>query len=169
MTAQNNVPDPDRGDADQVNTSDMPHIFQNGESEDSDDDETPNTNGYEMINQDDHGMDDEDDLEGLSMEEQVAALVRAAQTDQNNLGTETRELIEESNERQRREVVEESVKVWSEVKPREDSIQLDEEKVETIKSLMLNIKLPQVPVWAAEMGDEVLRAKILSESKGEKS
>merc|ERR1719318_205911 len=84
-----------------------------------------------MINQDDNGMDDEDEeLEGLSMEEQVAALVRAAQSDQNNLGTETRELIEESNARQRREVVEESVKVWSEVKPREESIQLDEETEE---------------------------------------
>jgi len=165
MTATNNVPDPDRGGSEQeVNNSELPQIFQNGESDDSEE-EVDTTNGYEMINQDDLGLydDDEDENSGLSMEEQVAALVRAAQIDQNNLSTETREIIEDANESQRREVIEESVKVWSEVKPREESIELDDEKVETIKSLMLNIKLPQVPAWAAELGDEVLKAKVLSE------
>jgi len=167
MTANNNVPDPDRGDEDQVNTTEMPQIFQNGDSEDSDDGEAPNTNGYELIHQDDHSVEDDDDDEdgGLSMEEQVAALVRAAHVDQNNLSSGTREMIEDSNEIQRREAVAESAKVWSDVKPREDSIKLDDEKVETIKSLMSNIKLPQVPVWAAEIGDEVWKEKLSSQVK----
>eukprot|EP00092_Neocalanus_flemingeri_P002943 GFUD01003148.1.p1 GENE.GFUD01003148.1~~GFUD01003148.1.p1 ORF type:complete len:168 (+),score=59.48 GFUD01003148.1:36-539(+) len=158
MTAHNNVPDPDRGDEDQVNTSEMPQIFQNGDSEDSDEDETPSNNGYEMIHQEEH-EDDEDEDSGLSMEEQVAALVRAAHADQNNLSDGTRDMIAESSESHRRETVAESARVWSEVKPREDSIKLDDEKVETIKSLMSNIKLPQIPVWAAEIGDDVWKEK----------
>merc|ERR1719347_256231 len=115
-----------------------------------------------MISQDDGGLDEDD--ENLTMEEQVAALVRAAHADQNNLSTETKELIEEANENRSREAVEERAKVWSEVKPREDSIQLDDEKVETIKSLMSNIKLPQIPVWASQLGDDVIKAKVLGES-----
>ena len=166
MTANQNVPDPDRGEEDQVNTAEMPQIFQNGDSEDSDDDETPNTNGYELITQDDHEQDEEEDEDGgLSMEEQVAALVRAAQSDQNNLSDVTRELIEQSDERQRREIVAESVKVWADVKPREDSIKLDDDKVEAIKSLMSSFKLPQIPVWAAEIGDEVWKEKLGSQAK----
>jgi hypothetical protein len=160
MTALNNVPDPDRGGADQVNSAELPQIFQNSGESDNSDEEAEIPDGYQMINQDDE--DDED--EGLTMEEQVAALVRAAHADENNLSTETRELIEEASESRRREVVEESMKVWSEVKPREDSIQLDDEKVETIKSLMSNMKLPQVPAWAAG-GDAVLRDKVLGDTQ----
>lgn len=163
MTAHNNVPDPDRN-SDHVNTSSgLPQIFHNaGDSENSDDD-VEIQNGYEMISQDDGEVDDEEDDESLTMEEQVAALVRAAHADQNNLSTETKELIEEASVSQRREATEERAKVWSEVKPREDSIQLDDEKVETIKSLMSSIKLPQVPTWAAQLGDDVIKAKVLGE------
>jgi len=168
MTAHNNVPDPDRGGADSVNTSDMPQIFQNTEESDNSDDDAEVQNGYEMISQDDGGVDYEGD-EGLTMEEQVAALVRAAHADQNNLSTETRELIQEASEIQRRETVEERAKIWSDIKPREDSIQLDDEKVETIKNLMSNIKLPQVPVWAAQLGDDVLKARGLGETQTHKS
>ena len=163
MTAHNNVPDPDRS-PEHVNTSDLPQIFQNTGDSDNSDDDVDIQNGYEMISQDDGGVDDEEDDENLTMEEQVAALVRAAHADQNNLSTETKELIEEANENQSREAAEERAKVWSEVKPREDSIQLDDEKVETIKSLMSNIKLPQIPVWASQLGDDVIKAKVLGEA-----
>ena len=59
----------------------------------------------------------------------------------------------------------ESAKVWADVKPREDSIKLDDDKVEAIKSLMSSFKLPEIPVWAAEIGDEVWKEKLGSQAK----
>merc|ERR1719150_2709554 len=57
-----------------------------------------------MLQQNDNLSDNEDaDDSNLSREEQIAALVRAAQSDPENLSEATREMIDESNLRRRTE------------------------------------------------------------------
>ena len=98
MTASNDTPDPDRDDQNIVNNDGdtPPQIFVNIDSEEEEVDVSEH--GYEMLQQNDNLSDNEDDGDDshLSREEQIAALVRAAQSDPENLSEATRELIEES-------------------------------------------------------------------------
>ena len=165
MTAHDNVPDPNR-DQEDLNRSERPVVFQNEESENSEEDvEAPASNGYQIISQEENenvnqDYDNSNDEENISMEDQVAALVRAAHQDQNNLSDSTKVLIEESLEDQRKEASAEASNVWSKPNPRNESIELDDEKVETIKNLMTSIKLPHIPNWALDIGEDVLKSKL---------
>ena len=98
MTASNDTPDPDRDDQNIVNNDGdtPPQVFVNIDSEEEEVDVSEH--GYEMLQQNDNLSDNEDDGDDshLSREEQIAALVRAAQSDPENLSEATRELIEES-------------------------------------------------------------------------
>ena len=78
------------------NDGDTPQVFVNIDSEEEEVDVSEH--GYEMLQQNDNLSDNEDDGDDshLSREEQIAALVRAAQSDPENLSEATRELIEES-------------------------------------------------------------------------
>ena len=98
MTASNDTPDPDRDDQNIVNNDGdtPPQVFVNIDSEEEEVDVSEH--GYEMLQQNDNLSDNEDDGDDshLSREEQIAALVRAAQSEPENLSEATRELIEES-------------------------------------------------------------------------
>ena len=162
MTQLETVPDPDR-DEPAVSSSDVPTTFHLNDSaeEESDDTETLTTYGYEPIGQDDEAEEDDDEADQeLSMEEQVAALVRAAQSDESNLSSETRDILEKANEEKRQEEAKERVEIWQEMPAREDSINLDEAKMETIKSLMSGIKLASIPIWASDGSDDAWRDKL---------
>ena len=104
-------------------------------------------------------MEEEEEEEVVSMEDQVAALVRAAQSDPANLSGQTREELEKAEEERRAEEAKEKADIWQ-AAPREDSIALDEVKVETIKSLMSKISLPHAPSWAKDGQDQEWRKKL---------
>ena len=165
MTAHENVPDPDRASSDQVSSNDMqmPQIFNNSESDQSDDEneeENTNTDGYVMISQDESNIHGNAEEQSMSIQNEVAALVRAAQADENNLSPDTQTLIEEAQESQRKEVTEEMCKIWADSNGRGDSIQLDDEKVETIKTLMASFRLSSVPAWASLEETEIWKQKL---------
>ena len=120
MPRLDNVPDPDRGDspvspsqAPQVELTgcnsviDMFKVFDPDSGEESDDVEERGEegHGYEPINQEDLPDDEQDGEDGLSMEDQVAALVRAAQSDPENLSERTREEMEKAEAEKREEEV----------------------------------------------------------------
>ena len=120
MPRLDNVPDPDRGDspvspsqAPQVGLSgcnsviDILKVFDPDSGEESDDVEEAGEegHGYEPINQEDLPDDEQDGEDGLSMEDQVAALVRAAQSDPENLSERTREEMEKAEAEKREEEV----------------------------------------------------------------
>jgi len=162
MTVTNDIPDPDRGDKDSIDNSEdpPPQIFINGDSED--DTEDIGDHGYQMLQQNDEPDQDE---ESLSREEELAALVRAAQADAENLSDSTREMIEQSTARQRAEELSEAAAVWSsDNDTRNNSIELNDEKIETIKSLMSGVVLGNVPSWAKDLNpkDPVLKDKVLN-------
>ena len=153
MVSANDIPDPDRGDKDSFDNSDdqPPQVFINGDSEEDEDTDDVGDHGYQMLQQNEDNNDDEEEVE-LSREEALAALVRAAQADAENLSDATRELIDESSSRQRAEELEETAQVWR--KPddeRDNSIQLSDEKIETIKNLMSGVVLGNIPAWAKDL------------------
>ena len=115
--------------------------------------------GYEPINQEEAFDDGSEEEEEGSMEDRVAALVRAAQSDPANLSEQTREELEKAEEERRAEETREKAEIWQ-AAPREDSIELDEVKVETIKSLMSKISLPHAPTWAKDGQDQEWRKKL---------
>jgi len=160
MPRLDNVPDPDRGDS-PVSPSQAPQVFDPDSGEESDDVEEAGEegHGYEPINQEDLPDDEQDGEDGLSMEDQVAALVRAAQSDPENLSERTREEMEKAEAEKREEEAREKADIWQ-AAPREDSIQMDEAKVATIKSLMSKISLPHAPPWAKEGQDQEWREKL---------
>merc|ERR1711928_192067 len=94
--------------------------------EESDDIEEAGEEGhlYEPINQEDLPDDEQDGEDGLSREDQVAALVRAAQSDPENLFERIREEMEKAEAEKREEEAREKADIWQ-AAPREDSIQMD--------------------------------------------
>ena len=98
MVKNNDTPDPDRGDHETLENEEAPpQIFINGDSEEEDQD--VGEHGYQMLQQNENVEDDEDDDHNdadVSREEEIAALVRAAQADPENLSDATRELIVQS-------------------------------------------------------------------------
>lgn len=168
MTASNDTPDPDRDDQNIVNNDGdtPPQIFVNIDSEEEEVDVSEH--GYEMLQQNDNLSDNEDDGDDshLSREEQIAALVRAAQSDPENLSEATRELIEESNLRQRTEEVAESARVWSDDSKTRDSIPMTDDKIQTIKNLMSGMVLPNVPAWANNLdtSTQIWKEKVSGQS-----
>jgi len=170
MTASNDTPDPDRDDQNIVNNDGdtPPQVFVNIDSEEEEVDVSEH--GYEMLQQNDNLSDNEDDGDGddshLSREEQIAALVRAAQSDPVNLSEATRELIEESNLRQRTEEVAESARVWSDDSKTRDSIPMTDDKIQTIKNLMSGMVLPNVPAWANNLdtSTQIWKEKVSGQS-----
>ena len=169
------TPDPDRtADKDVIESRDAPVVFQEN-SEDSDDQDDGNLNqGYEMINQEDDVEDEVEEDEG--QETSLADLVRAAQADPENLTEATREMMERArwdkvdilftevmnllpSEAQRADQLAESARVWTNSEPRDDSIELNEEKIATIKSIMSGVKLKTVPNWTNDLNFDVLNEK----------
>ena len=128
------------------------------ESDDAEETQGEEGHGYEPINQEDDGLEEQEE-EGVSMADQVAALVRAAQSDPANLSGQTREELERAEEERRAEEAREKAEIWQ-AAPREDSIALDEVKVETIKTLMSKISLPHAPSWAKDGQDQAWREKL---------
>merc|ERR1712029_935398 len=96
---------------------------------------------------------------------QIAALVRAAQSDPENLSEATREMIDESNLRRRTEEAAERSRVWSETKTR-DSIPMSDDKIQTIKNLMSGMVLPNVPAWANNLdtSTQIWKEKVSGQS-----
>ena len=131
------------------------------ESDDAEEETQVEGHGYEPINQEEAFGDGSEELEEEeeSMEDEVAALVRAAQSDPANLSEQTREELERAEEERRVEEAREKADIW-EAAPREDSIELDDVKVETIKSLMSKISLPHAPSWAKDGLDQEWRKKL---------
>ena len=82
-------------------------MFDPDSGEESDDVEEAGEegHGYEPINQEDLPDDEQDGEDGSSMEDQVAALVKAAQSDPENLSEQTREEIERAEAQKREEEV----------------------------------------------------------------
>ena len=99
MVNYNDTPDPDRGDSDTLeNEESPPQIFING-GDSEEEDQDLGDHGYQMLQQNENIEDDEDEDSNevnISREEEIAALVRAAQADPENLSDATRELIEQS-------------------------------------------------------------------------
>jgi len=160
MPGFESVPDPDRGDS-PVSPSQAPPVFDpdsNEESDDAEETQDEEGHGYEPINQEDDGLEEQE--EEVSMADQVAALVRAAQSDPANLSGHTREELDRAEEERRAEEAREKAELWEEAAPREDSIALDDVKVETIKSLMSKISLPHAPSWAKDGQDQEWRKKL---------
>ena len=99
-TKDETTPDPDRsGEEDLIESRDAPTVFQQENSDDSDDQEEPNQ-GYQIITQEEEedGEDqeeaDEEAEQEPSRENELADLVRAAQADPENLTEATREMME---------------------------------------------------------------------------
>jgi len=94
-----------------------------------------------------------------SRENELADLVRAAQADPENLSEATREMMDRASESQRAEELAESAKVWTNSQTRENSIELNDEKIATIKTIMSGVKLRTVPNWANQLNFDVLNEK----------
>ena len=93
-TKDETTPDPDRSEEkDVIESRDAPTVFQQDNSEDSDDQEESNQ-GYQIINQEDEDEDDEAEPEPSRRENELADLVRAAQADPENLTGATREMMD---------------------------------------------------------------------------
>ena len=97
MTGKNDTPDPDRGDGDSLDSGDSPQVFVNADSEEEEEEEDTGDHGYQMLQQNENNEDEvEDNDANMSREEEIAALVRAAQADQENLSDATQQLIDQS-------------------------------------------------------------------------
>ena len=99
MTGDNDTPDPDRGDGDSLDSGDSPppQVFVNADSEEEQEEEDTGDHGYQMLQQNENNEDEvEDNDANMSREEEIAALVRAAQADQENLSDATQQLIDQS-------------------------------------------------------------------------
>ena len=60
----------------------------------------------------------------------------------------------------------ESANVWTNSEARENSIELNDEKIATIKTIMSGVKLKTVPNWTNDLNFDVLNEK--SQSSPEK-
>merc|ERR1719273_1197854 len=98
-------------------------------------------------------------------ETELADLVRAAQADPENLTEATREMMDRASESQRAEELAESAKVWTNSQTRENSIELNDEKIATIKTIMSGVKLRTVPNWANDLNFDVLKEQSPSSSE----
>ena len=74
-----------------------PQVFVNADSEEEEEEEDTGDHGYQMLQQNENNEDEvEDNDTNSSREEEIAALVRAAQADQENLSDATQQLIDQS-------------------------------------------------------------------------
>jgi hypothetical protein len=152
------------------------------ESDGSGDEAQGNGYGYYLVGQEgtvrpqsDEEDDQEDDMSGLSIQEQVQALVAQAQSVQENLTPQTQTLISESMARQRVEESMERIQIWTDTqtdaqtdKQTARKIEMDGQKVDTIKNIMSNFSLPStsVPNWVSqELRAEDLIKKVESLKK----
>ena len=98
MTVENDIPDPDRGEDDVLENGDLrrPPVLIQGDTdtEEDDRDEEAGPPGYTMLGQ--IGTQEEEEEETMTREEELAALVRAAQADQENLSGQTQEMINQA-------------------------------------------------------------------------
>ncbi|XP_023347267.1 uncharacterized protein LOC111716085 isoform X2 [Eurytemora carolleeae] len=120
--------------------------------------------GYEyyLVGQDgtvrpDSEDEDEDGLSSLSIQDQVQALVAQAQSVQENLSPDVQNLISESVFRQTAEESFERIQIWADTDRNPDGqtdrqIEMDGEKVETIKNIMSSFSLPStsIPSWITQ-------------------
>ena len=97
MTVENDIPDPDRGEDDILENGDLrpPPVLIQGDTdtEEDDRDEEAGPPGYTMLGQSEAPEEEE---ETMTREEELAALVRAAQADQANLSGQTQEMINQA-------------------------------------------------------------------------
>ena len=98
MTIKNDIPDPDRGEDDILENGDLrpPPVLIQGDTdtEEEDRDEEAGPPGYTMLGQSE--APEEEEEEAMTREEELAALVRAAQADQENLSGQTQEMINQA-------------------------------------------------------------------------
>ena len=98
MTVENDIPDPDRGEDDILENGDLrpPPVLIQGDTdtEEEDRDEEAGPPGYTMLGQIE--APEEEEEETMTREEELAALVRAAQADQENLSGQTQEMINQA-------------------------------------------------------------------------
>ena len=94
MAVENDTPDPDRGEDDILDTSETrtPPIIIQGDSDEEEEEEEEGGQGYTILAQ---GEDEVDEGE-MTREQELAALVRAAQADQENLSGGTQEMISQA-------------------------------------------------------------------------
>ena len=96
MALENDIPDPDRGEDDILENGDIrppPVLIQGDTDTEEEDREEAGHQGYTMLGQ---GEDHDDEEESMTREEELAALVRAAQADQENLSGQTQDMINQA-------------------------------------------------------------------------
>ena len=95
MAVENDIPDPDRGDDDILENGDLrpPPVLIQGDTDTEEEEEAGGHPGYTMLGQ---GEAQDEDEETMTREEELAALVRAAQADQENLSGQTQEMIDQA-------------------------------------------------------------------------
>ena len=100
MTVKNDIPDPDRGEDDILENGDLrpPPVLNQGDTdtEEEDRDEEAGPPGYTMLGQSETQEEEGEEEETMNREEELAALVRAAQADQENLSGQTQEMINQA-------------------------------------------------------------------------
>ena len=98
MGLENDIPDPDRGEDEILENGDIrppPVLIQADTDTEEEDREEGGHQGYTMLGQgEDHHEEEEE--ESMTREEELAALVRAAQADQENLSGQTQEMINQA-------------------------------------------------------------------------
>ena len=98
MALENDIPDPDRGEDDILENGDIrppPVLIQGDTDTEEEDREEGGHQGYTMLGQGEEQGDEEEE-ESMTREEELAALVRAAQADQENLSGHTQEMIHQA-------------------------------------------------------------------------
>ena len=98
MTVENDIPDPDRGEDDILENGDLrppPVLIQGDTDTEEEDREEAGHQGYTMLGQGED-QEEEEEEEAMTREEELAALVRAAQSDQENLSGQTQEMISQA-------------------------------------------------------------------------
>ena len=98
MAVENDIPDPDRGEDDFPENGDLrppPVMIQGDTDTEEEDREEEGHQGYTMLGQGE-ALNDEEEEETMTREEELAALVRAAQADQENLSGQTQEMIDQA-------------------------------------------------------------------------
>ena len=175
MAPKPEIPDPSKTMDQPIEDADTPQIIiPHEESEDSDNDnpdeevEFGPMTGYQLLPQENNNYDDnqdeeDDDDDGLSMQEKIAALMQQSQgaLEEWNISDSTKSLVDESKATQAKQEADEQAEIWKTGEKVRD-INVDTEKVEKIKSVMANIKLPgTIPQWAMEGKDVAWKDKLL--------
>jgi len=161
------IPDPSRTTDDPIAIADAAQIFQNEDSEDSDNPEDSDINdgGYQLLPQDNYDSDDlaqgtddesndeddDDNIQSITVGERGQEIITVSEEvcdDELSCEAQSQTMAEISVNSEVQHFAEEKV----EDRNCEVDAKMDSDKAETIKAVMANIKLPQkdIPVWAMD-------------------